>query len=169
MTSDAGATSRVDQRVVVATETTALTADARMCSKNRYSTTAVSSRTRGARGVVGALTVILIGACAYITYPRLGFRPYRNPNAPKVWLHKGRWLPRVPPKTNHAVTFTLRTSCKTKEVKEKYSDFWVDGEKEAWIVRHNYHSNRFLSMISQANDRIILNATGERHNDDKSR
>jgi len=166
MTSHAGATSRVDQRVVVATETTALTTDARMSSKNWYSTTAVSSRTRGARGVVGALTVILICACAYVTYPRLGFRPYHNPNAPRVWLHKGRFLPRAPPKMNHDVTFTLRTSCKTKEVKDKYSDFWVDGEKEAWIVRHNYRSNRFFEHnFKQAikMDRVILNAaTGER-------
>jgi len=166
MTSHAGATSRVDQRVVVATETTPLAADARMSSKNRYSTTAVSSRTRGARGVVGALTVILVCACAYVTYPRLGFRPYRNPNAPRVWQHKGRFMPRVPPKVNHAVTFTLRTSCKTKEVKDKYSDFWVDGEKEAWIVRHNYRSNRFFEHnFKQAikMDRVILNATtGER-------
>ena len=166
MTSHAGATSRVDQRVVVATETTQLTTDARMSSKNRYSTTAVSSRTRGARGVVGALTVILICACAYVTYPRLGFRPYHNPNAPRVWLHKGRFLPRAPPKMNHDVTFTLRTSCKTKEVKDKYSDFWVDGEKEAWIVRHNYRSNRFFEHnFKQAikMDRVILNApTGER-------
>jgi len=166
MTSHAGATSRVDQRVVVATETTPLAADARMSSKNRYSTTAVSSRTRGARGVVGALTVILVCACAYVTYPRLGFRPYRNPNAPRVWQHKGRFMPRVPPKVNHDVTFTLRTSCKTKEVKDKYSDFWVDGEKEAWIVRHNYRSNRFFEHnFKQAikMDRVILNATtGER-------
>ena len=49
-------------------------------------------------------------------------------------------------------------------MKEKYSDFWVDGEKEAWIVRHNYHSNRFLSMISsrQSNDGCLNATTGER-------
>ena len=168
MSPRAGETSRVDVGVVVATETTAtettaLTADARV---KRCRSTTVSARMRGARGVVGALAVILVGACAYVTYPRLGFRPYRNPNAPKVWLHRGRFLPPAPPKTKHAVTFTLRTSCKTKEVKEKYSDFWVDGEKEAWIVRHNYRSNRFFEHDFKQGvrmNRVILDATtGER-------
>lgn len=149
-------------RRAVVTEATALSENGQWVLNSNVTHTK-ASRTHY---LLCALVVALLGIYAYVGEVHLGFRPYHNPNAPVVWNSKGRWLAPPPKPGKRSVTFTLRTSCKTQEVKELYSDFWVDGEKEAFIVRHNYRSNRFFERDeSQAikMDRVILDtSTGER-------
>ena len=41
-------------------------------------------------------------------------------------------------------TFTLRSQCKTAEVKSRYPDFFVSGTNEAYVVKHNYGSHNFF-------------------------
>ena len=49
-------------------------------------------------------------------------------------------------------------------MKKNYADFWLDGEKEAYIVRHNYGSNNFfLPEDAIKMERVIVDeATAER-------
>ena len=82
--------------------------------------------------------------------PQLG----RSPN----------WFMSDPPNGEGMGQFTLHTYCKTPEVKKNYADFWLDGEKEAYIVRHNYGSNNFfLPEDAIKMERVIVDeATAER-------
>ena len=48
----------------------------------------------------------------------------------------------VPPQEN--VRFVLHSACKTPEAKARYAEFFTTGEKEAYVVRHNYGSQNFF-------------------------
>ena len=61
-----------------------------------------------------------------------------------------------------ATTFTLHTQCNTQRVRQQYSEFWLDGQKEYYIVKHNYKSNRFFEHKNAVRmNRVDLGA-GER-------
>ena len=68
------------------------------------------------------------------------------------------------PGAKGTASFTLHSYCKTKEVKANYGDFWLDGEKEAYIVRHNYGSGKFFEPKDAVKmERAVLSEeTGER-------
>ena len=42
----------------------------------------------------------------------------------------------------------LHTYCKSDELKENYGDFWLDGEKEAYVVHHNYGTQNWFTKES---------------------
>ena len=86
---------------------------------------------------------------------------YSNPNA---WFPNWGATMSDPPDGEGAGRFTLHTFCKTREVKKNHADFWLDGEKEAYVVRHNYGSPNFFTPDDAIKmERVILNATsGER-------
>ena len=87
---------------------------------------------------------------------------------PATWLPSWgappNWFMSDPPNGEGMGQFTLHTYCKTPEVKKNYADFWLDGEKEAYIVRHNYGSNNFfLPEDAIKMERVIVDeATAER-------
>ena len=87
---------------------------------------------------------------------------------PATWLPSWgappNWFMSDPPNGEGMGQFTLHTYCKTPEVKKNYADFWLDGEKEAHIVRHNYGSNNFfLPEDAIKMERVIVDeATAER-------
>ena len=60
--------------------------------------------------------------------------------------------------------FIVHTFCKSDPLKKNYADFWLDGEKEAYVVHHNYGSGDFFdSQTGIKMERVILDAaTGER-------
>lgn len=71
------------------------------------------------------------------------------------WRRPGTWhpskgngwhalIPKVRAPNGPLTTFTLHTQCNTPQVREAYADFFLDGEKEYYIVKHNYESNRFF-------------------------
>ena len=56
----------------------------------------------------------------------------------------GGWIPRsgyllapAPTGTQAARTFIAHTQCKPDNIRTEYADFWLDGQKELYIVRHN--------------------------------
>lgn len=85
----------------------------------------------------------LQGTEAVAPEPHLGWR------RPGTW-HPSRgngWhalIPKVRAPKGPVTTFTLHTQCNTPRVREAYAEFWLDGEKEYYIVKHNYESHRFF-------------------------
>ena len=89
------------------------------------------------------------------------------------WRRPGTWSPRrgngwyapkpkVRAPKGPATTFTLHTQCNTQRVRQQYSEFWLDGQKEYYIVKHNYNSNRFFEHKNAVKmNRVDLGA-GER-------
>ena len=78
-----------------------------------------------------------------------------SPDAGLGWRRPGTWTPmrgnswhapkpKVSAPGGPVTTFTLHTQCNTRRVREKYSDFWLDGEKEYYVVKHNYNSHKFF-------------------------
>jgi len=64
-----------------------------------------------------------------------------------VYDNPANWLPNwganiapTPGIENTPATFVVRTFCKSEALKKNYADFWLDGEKEAYVVRHDYGS-----------------------------
>lgn len=83
---------------------------------------------------------------------------------PETWLPNWGASMSDPPDGEGKGQFTLHTYCKSAEVKKNYADFWLDGEKEAYLVRHNYGSPKFfLPQDAIKMERVILDeTTGER-------
>jgi len=52
----------------------------------------------------------------------------------------------APSGTQGAVTFKLHTYCKTDATKREHGDFFLEGTKEAYIVRHNYRASKFFEI-----------------------
>jgi len=100
------------------------------------------------------LVVFVAVCCAYpesvaLRYPReLG----------RGWIPRhGYLLAPAPSGTQQARTFIVHTQCKSDEIRTKYSDFWLDGQKEMYIVRHNYGSQRFFEKADAIKmERVIL-------------
>jgi len=104
--------------------------------------------------VITFLVVFVAVCCAYpegvaLRYPReLG----------------GGWIPRSgyllapkPTGTQAARTFIAHTQCKPDNIRTEYADFWLDGQKELYIVRHNYGTQRFFEPADAIKmDRVIL-------------
>ena len=86
-------------------------------------------------------------------------------NNPATWLPNwGASIAPTPGISNTRATFVVRTFCKTDALKLNYADFWVDGEKEAYVVHHDYGSNSFFDSGNGIKmERVVLNETsGER-------
>ena len=86
-------------------------------------------------------------------------------NNPAMWLPKwGASIAPTPGIVNTRATFVVRTFCKTDALKLNYADFWVDGEKEAYVVHHDYGSTSFFDSGNGIKmERVVINATtGER-------
>ena len=100
------------------------------------------------------LVVFVAVCCAYpegvaLRYPReLG----------RGWIPRhGYLLAPKPSGTQQARTFIVHTQCKSDEIRTKYADFWLDGQKEMYIVRHNYGSQRFFEKADAIKmERVIL-------------
>ncbi len=100
------------------------------------------------------LVVFVAVCCAYpegvaLRYPReLG----------RGWIPRhGYLLAPAPSGTQQARTFIVHTQCKSEEIRTKYADFWLDGQKEMYIVRHNYGSQRFFEKADAIKmERVIL-------------
>ena len=100
------------------------------------------------------LVVFVAVCCAYpesvaLRYPReLG----------RDWIPRhGYLLAPAPSGTQQARTFIVHTQCKSDEIRTKYADFWLDGQKEMYIVRHNYGSQRFFEKADAIKmERVIL-------------
>merc|ERR1712159_899258 len=61
-----------------------------------------------------------------------------------------------------ARTFIVHTQCKSDEIRTKYSDFWLDGQKEMYIVRHNYGSQRFFEKADAIKMELVILPGDER-------
>lgn len=108
------------------------------------------------------LTVVAsYGSKTRSALPSLSQWLYDNP--PAWYASWGSSLSPEPGRQGDA-KFTLHSYCKPEDVKFNYADFWMDGEKEAYVVRHNYGSVDFFSEESAVKmERVILDeATGER-------
>ena len=88
-----------------------------------------------------------------------------------VYDNPAKWLPNwganiapTPGIENTPATFVVRTFCKSEALKKNYADFWLDGEKEAYVVRHDYGSKSFFDSGDGIKmERVMLNETsGER-------
>jgi len=97
----------------------------------------------------------------------------RAPEPNLGWRRPGTWTPRkgngwyapkpkVRAPKGPATTFTLHTQCNTKRVREQYSEFWLDGQKEYYIVKHNYRSNRFFEHSNAVKMHRVDLGGGER-------
>lgn len=86
---------------------------------------------------------------------------YQNP---PTWLPNWGGLLSPAPNTEGPADYVLHTYCKSDEMKENYGDFWLDGEKEAYVVHHNYGTNNWFTKESAIKmERVVVNsATGER-------
>ena len=89
----------------------------------------------------------------------------------RVYDNPANWLPNwganiapTPGIENTPATFVVRTFCKSEALKKNYADFWLDGEKEAYVVRHDYGSKSFFDSGEGIKmERVMLNETsGER-------
>lgn len=83
---------------------------------------------------------------------------------PETWRPNWGGLMSDPPDGEGTGKFTLHTYCKSPEVKKNYADFWLDGEKEAYLVHHNYGTQNWFTEESAIKmERVILDeTTGER-------
>lgn len=88
-----------------------------------------------------------------------------------VYDNPAKWLPNwganiapTPGIENTPATFVVRTFCKSEALKKNHADFWLDGEKEAYVVRHDYGSKSFFDSGEGIKmERVMLNETsGER-------
>jgi hypothetical protein len=86
---------------------------------------------------------------------------YQNP---PMWLPNWGGTLSPAPNNEGAADYVLHTYCKSDELKENYGDFWLDGEKEAYVVHHNYGTqNWFAKETAIKMERDIINTvTGER-------
>lgn len=108
------------------------------------------ARSDGARGktvagVVAALGVATLVALGASTTTRSTLR-----RATKDWFpNDGVLLAPAPSDLSPTVTFTLRTACKTTQLAEDRAAFFMDGEKEAYVVRHNYGTGEFFKNATK--------------------
>jgi len=95
------------------------------------------SRTTTAIGIVGVL-----GAGAVMMLGAGGWQETLGALSETLW--KGWGLP--PDMTNSAptTTFKLHTACKPQAVRDAYAQFFLDGTKEAYVVRHNFGEDGFF-------------------------
>lgn len=85
---------------------------------------------------------VVVGACG------LAVAPWRGSNA----LIGDLWRPRdghtflapAPGGNSGPFTFKLHSYCKTPEVRKKFSNFFLDGGIEAYVVKHDYGSRDFF-------------------------
>lgn len=96
-------------------------------------------------GVVAALGVATLVALGASTTTRSTLR-----RATKDWFpNDGVLLAPAPSDLSPTVTFTLRTACKTTQLAEDRAAFFMDGEKEAYVVRHNYGTGEFFKNATK--------------------
>ena len=111
---------------------------------DRSSTTTFSgfSRKWGAAALGGLAVTTILGRAIFSGGPyHLGV----DPDRPWMWGPRdGVLLAPTPPTYEGATTFRLHSQCKTGPVRKDFSDFWLDGQKEAYVVRHNYGSPNFF-------------------------
>jgi hypothetical protein len=84
---------------------------------------------------------------------------------PATWLPDwGATIAPTPGIEDTRASFVVRTFCKPDAMKKNYADFWLDGEKEAYVVHHDYGSNSFFDSSNGIKmERFIVNETsGER-------
>jgi hypothetical protein len=84
---------------------------------------------------------------------------------PATWLPDwGASIAPTPGIEDTRASFVVRTFCKPDAMKKNYADFWLDGEKEAYVVHHDYGSNSFFDSSNGIKmERFIVNETsGER-------
>lgn len=92
----------------------------------------------------------------------LGAWLYDNPSSWIPWY--GALAPVPSEATKGTARYVLHTYCKPKDAKYNYADFWLDGEKEAYLVHHNYGTNNwFTKETALKMERTVLDEnTGER-------
>lgn len=114
---------------------------------------------------VAAVAILaLAGASGLVFSTRGGLGAWLYDNPPSWMPWYGSLAPPPTDATRGKATFILHTYCKPKDAKYNYGDFWIDGEKEAYIVHHNYGTNNWFTKESAIKmERVVLDeTTGER-------
>lgn len=111
--------------------------------------------------VASVVAVVPFVAVSSVSAPNALGWLYQNP---PMWLPNWGGLLSPAPNNEGPADYVLHTYCKSDELKENYGDFWLDGEKEAYVVHHNYGTQNWFtkeSAIKMERD-VVNNATGER-------
>lgn len=78
----------------------------------------------------------------------------------RSWRQCKGCKPSRPARETPQVTFTLHSYCKTPESKKKFSEFFSRGEKEAYLVYHNYKTPSFFERKRALKmERVKLSST----------
>ncbi len=104
------------------------------------------------------LTFVVVFVAVFCAAPERLVPARYPPELGGGWVpNNGYLLAPAPSGTQGAVTFIVHTQCKSDEVRTKYANYWLDGQKEMYIVRHNYKTKRFFEPADAIKmDRVIL-------------
>lgn len=114
----------------------------------------------GSTAVIAAVVAAVPSARASLATSLGHF--YSNPD---TWIPSpGNLLAPGSDGSQEPVTFTVHTYCKTEETKKNNAEFFMDGEKEAYVVHHDYGSGDFFQSENAVKmARVVLDEnTGER-------
>ena len=114
----------------------------------------------GSTAVIAAVVAAVPSARASLATSLGHF--YSNPD---TWIPSpGNLLAPGSDGSQEPVTFTVHTYCKTEKTKKNNAEFFMDGEKEAYVVHHDYGSGDFFQSENAVKmARVVLDEnTGER-------